>query len=119
RDEQTSSVARRGNMSASAREPGSPFSVSEPFNDSPKKTASLAGRALADGPLADQPSDEASKTARQPKSNQNPTRQNLDSPPAGARPEAPKASPPQWKQKRPRQAFAGDVAMVELRTDLA
>ena len=32
--------------------------------------------------------------------------------------ETTEASPPPWKQKRPRRAFAGDVAMAELRNDL-
>ena len=88
-------------MSAAAQEPGSPFSASEPCNDSPKKAAPLADRAGAGGHLTDKPSNEA------------------PSQPTGARTEAPEASLPQWKLKRPRRAFAGDVAMAELRVDLA
>src|SRR5262245_18658255 len=106
-------------MSASAQEPGSPFSVSKECNDSPKKVAPLAGRAAAGGHLADDLSKEAPKTARQPGSNQNPARPDLGGRPTGARPEAPQASQLPWKVKRPRRAFAGDVAMAELRSDLA
>jgi len=97
-------------MGASAREPGERFSVSEPFNDNPKENAPR--------PLADGPSNGARKTA-QPKLDENLTRGDRDSPPASARTEAAESSQPPWKQKRPRRAFAGDVAMAELRNDLA
>ena len=111
-------------MSASAREPEKPFSVSEPFDHSPSENAPPAGGAAADTPLADGPSDEVPKAARQPEPNQDPPSQNpvhrqLDSPPANAHPASAEPSQPPWKQKRPRQAFAGDVALAGLRDHLA
>jgi len=103
-------------MSGSAREAGSPRSVSdEAFDGSSNEYASLEDATSTKGPLADGLS--APKAAQAP--DQNPTRQNHDVPLAGVRAEAPEASQPPWKQKRPRRVFAGDVAMAELRMDLA
>src|SRR5882757_6720079 len=103
-------------MSASAPEAGSPLSVSdEAFDGSSNEYASLEDAASTKGPLADGLS--APKAAQRPAADQNPTRQDHDSPLAGVRAEAPEASQPPWK--RPRQAFAGDVAMAELHMDLA
>src|SRR5262245_31184319 len=102
-------------MSASAREPESPRPVSDdPSDGSPKGDAhrgDAASRISSPGPTHD-----TAKTPRQEQPRQDPTRQNLNSPPAGARTEAPE---PPWKHKRPPRAFAGDVAMAELRNDLA
>ena len=103
-------------MSGSAREAGSPRSVSdEAIDGSSNEYASLEDATSTKGPLADGLS--APKAAQAP--DQNPTRQDRDSPLAGVRAEAPEASQPPWKQKRPRRVFAGDVAMAELRMDLA
>jgi hypothetical protein len=86
-------------MSASAREPGSSFD-DEPSDRSPEEDAPQGDAAIRDrapGPICDAP-----KAAR------------LSTP--SARTEATEASQPPWK--RPRRAFAGDVAMAELRNDL-
>ena len=103
-------------MSASAREPESPRPVSdEPSDGSPKgdaQDAALGNR--SPGPTPDAPT-----TARQTQPRQDPARQNLNVPPAGARTAAPEPSQPPWMHRRPPRAFAGDVAMAELRNDLA
>src|SRR5262245_59979271 len=116
--DRASGVAWRGNMSASAREPESPRPVSDdPPNGSPEGDAHRGDAASVNrssGPTLNAP-----KTGRQTQPGQDPTRQNLNTPPAGARTEAPEPSQPAWKHKRPPRAFAGDVAMAELRNDLA
>ena len=96
-------------MSASAREAGSPRSVShEPLDHEPLDSKpfdeELDGNPNEYAPLEDAASTEGP----------------LDSvsAPPGIRTEAPEASQPPWKQKRPRQAFAGDVAIAKSRTDL-
>ena len=111
-------------MSASAREPEKPFSVSEPFEHNPRENAPLADGVVADTPLADGTSDEVPKAVRQPEPNQDPKSQNpahrqLNGLPADAHTAPAESSQPPWKQKRPRQAFAGDVALAGLRDHLA
>jgi hypothetical protein len=102
-------------MSASAREPESPRPVSdEPSDGSPKGDAHRGD--AASGNRSSGPTHDTPKTARQTQPRQEPTRQNLNTPPADARTEAPE---PPWRHKRPPRAFAGDVAMAELRNDLA
>src|SRR5436853_561563 len=83
----------------------------EPPDGGPKEDGDAAIRDGAPGRIYDAP-----KTARQTEQKQNPTRPSLSTP--SARTEATEASQPPWKQKRPRRAFAGDVAMAELRNDL-
>src|SRR3954447_23951930 len=101
-------LRRGGTMNASAQEASSPRSVNdEVFDDSPNECAPLEDSASTKGPSADRLS--ASETAEQPAPNRIPISQDHDSPPAGVRAEAPEASQPPWKQKRPRRAFAGDV----------
>ncbi len=105
-------------MSASAREAGSPRSVGDvAFDGSSNEDGSLEEAASTKGPLADGLSEP--KAAQRPAPDQNPIRQDDDSPLAGVRAEAPEASQPPWRQKRPRRVFAGDVAMAEWRMDLA
>src|SRR5437016_78852 len=99
-----------GNMSASAREPGPSFN-DEPPDGSPNEDAPRGNAAIRDRPPS--PIYDAPNTARQTEPKQGPTRPSLSTP--GARAETTEASQPPWKQKRPRRAFAGDVAMAELR----
>jgi len=104
-------------MVASAGEPGGPFSVNEPFDDSSKKDAPDGASTI--GRLADQPSDDATKAARPPGLIPDPTPPDLDGSPAGAGAEPAESPQPPWKQKQPRQAVAGDVSMAGLRIALA
>src|SRR5262245_6424994 len=97
-----------------ARGPGDSFSVSEPFDDSSKKDAPRTEGASAVGPSVDQPSDGGPKAARQSGLIPDLPRQDLDGPPEPAEPPQ-----PPWKQKQPRQAVGGDIAMAGLRTVLA
>src|SRR6266446_6848696 len=70
-------LRRGGNMSASAREAGSPRPVAdEAFDGSSNEYASLEEAASTKGPLADGLS--APKAAQRPAPDQNPTRQDDD-----------------------------------------
>src|SRR3977135_3441657 len=98
RDEQARSVVWRGNMSASAREPGSPPSFSDELSDGSQKDAPLGDAAIRDGtprPIYDGP-----KKARQTEPKQDPTRPGLSTPSAVT--QTTETSQPPWKQKRPR-----------------
>jgi hypothetical protein len=71
-----------------------------------------------EGPSKDSPLSYAPKRARRPDQNQNPyiAPEKVD---AAPRQHAPEPVDPPWKRKKQRQAFAGDIAVAELRSRLA
>jgi|GEM_PF-1891173 TPR repeat protein len=123
-------------MTAPVREPDDYGSLKDgPLKDEPLKGGSLKDGSLKGGPLKDGPLKYAPKRARRPKrdrdTNDAPREADAADTPRksdaadasrriGAAPQrgAPELPEPPWKRKK-RQAFAGDIAVAELRTRLA